>query len=421
MRNGFFAREYRSVFAESCPKRDRRMPDPGRPVPIHPPPALVAVFGLLGLAAAIGIGRFAFTPLLPLMQAEGLALTAGAWLASANYLGYFAGALVATVAPPALHRAIRGGLVAIAASTVAMAFVDAFAPWLLLRFVAGVASAYVMVGISAWALVILAVAGRPQLSGWVYTGVGVGIAVAGLVALVIAGSGFGHAAGWIALGALAALMLVGGWRVWQPMPREAPAAAPTGASRGMYDAAEWTLLAAFGGFGFGYILPATFIPAAARALVDDPFVFGWAWPFFGLAAALSTIAVALGRARLPARTLAIASLVVMAAGVLLPAIWQGIAAIVVSALCVGGTFMVMTLAGLQEARRIATGSPARLIAAMTTAFATGQLLGPMLVGRAATATMALGVPSLVAALVLLASAALLAWGPARAPGGSAPV
>src|SRR5690606_556689 len=127
-----------------------------------PPPAVVAAFGLLGLAAAIGIGRFAFTPLLPLMQAEGLTLRAGAWLASANYLGYFAGALLATVAPPALHRAIRGGLLAVAASTLAMALVQGFAPWLLLRFVAGVASAYVMVGISAWSLGMLAAAGRPQ-------------------------------------------------------------------------------------------------------------------------------------------------------------------------------------------------------------------------------------------------------------------
>src|SRR5690606_15331911 len=141
---------------------DRRMPALDRPVPGLAPaparPAAVAVFGLLGLAAAIGIGRFAFTPRLPLMQAEGLSLAAGAWLASANYLGYFAGALAATIAPPALHRAIRGGLAAVAASTVAMALAGGFAPWMVLRFVAGVASAYVMVGISAWSLGMLAAA-----------------------------------------------------------------------------------------------------------------------------------------------------------------------------------------------------------------------------------------------------------------------
>ena len=60
----------------------------------------VALIGLLGLAAAMGIGRFAFTPLLPLMQAsEGLTLTQGGWLAGANYLGYLIGALVCAARP----------------------------------------------------------------------------------------------------------------------------------------------------------------------------------------------------------------------------------------------------------------------------------------------------------------------------------
>ena len=43
---------------------------------------------MLGLAAAMGIGRFAFTPLMPLMQAHsGLSLAQGGWLAAANYAG----------------------------------------------------------------------------------------------------------------------------------------------------------------------------------------------------------------------------------------------------------------------------------------------------------------------------------------------
>ena len=57
-------------------------------------PLLIAVVGLLGLAAAMGIGRFAFTPMLPLMQAQhGLSISDGGWLAGANYLGYLLGGL----------------------------------------------------------------------------------------------------------------------------------------------------------------------------------------------------------------------------------------------------------------------------------------------------------------------------------------
>ena len=63
-------------------------------------PEAIALAGLAALAVAMGIGRFAFTPLLPMMQADaGLTLAQGGWLASANYAGYLAGALWAAAQP----------------------------------------------------------------------------------------------------------------------------------------------------------------------------------------------------------------------------------------------------------------------------------------------------------------------------------
>ncbi|MBA2676378.1 YbfB/YjiJ family MFS transporter, partial [Ramlibacter sp.] len=64
------------------------------PASIHP--AALALAGLLSLAVAMGIGRFAFTPMLPLMIRDGqLDLAHGGWIAAANYAGYLAGALTA--------------------------------------------------------------------------------------------------------------------------------------------------------------------------------------------------------------------------------------------------------------------------------------------------------------------------------------
>ena len=108
-----------------------------------------ALAGLAALAAAMGIGRFAFTPLLPLMQeTDGLSLAQGGYLASANYIGYFAGALLATRVRPGLLPS----LAAIAVTTLAMGMVHGMAAWLVLRFAAGVASAWALVQVSAWAL-----------------------------------------------------------------------------------------------------------------------------------------------------------------------------------------------------------------------------------------------------------------------------
>ena len=130
-------------------------------------PTVVVAVGMVGLASAMGIGRFAFTPLMPLMQAHsGLTLTEGGWLAAANYAGYLVGALLCVFADPKPGVAARAGLAGVAFFTLAMGVTADFPWWLLWRFVAGVASALVLVGISAWALQRLGRAERAHWAGW---------------------------------------------------------------------------------------------------------------------------------------------------------------------------------------------------------------------------------------------------------------
>ena len=369
-----------------------------------------ALAGLVGLAAAMGIGRFAFTPLLPLMQAGGLTLPQGAWLASANYLGYLAGALVCTAWSPSPHRAVRGGLLAVALSTIAMGVSPGFAAALLWRGVAGVASAFVLVGVSAWALPRLAALGRSDASGAMFAGVGLGMVVAGVAALAVGVVGGPAAAGWWTLGAIALAASAATWRTFDAAgPASAPAVARAGGASARLGR-HALLIACYGAFGFGYIVPATFLPAMARHVMPDPAVFGWTWPVFGAAAALSAwIGGALSR-RVAARTLWAASQAVMALGVLLPALApQRVDALIASAVCVGGTFIVVTLAGLQEARRVGGPAAPRLMAAMTAAFGMGQVLGPLAVGTfGAGAHGVLANAAIAAALLLASSLALLA-------------
>src|SRR5262249_45356487 len=103
-------------------------------------------------------------------------------------------------------------------------------------------------------------------------------------------------------------------------------------------------------------------------------------PAFGIAAALSTVAIGRQLARVNRLRIWAVSHLLMAAGVILPAVWLGPAAIAIAALTVGSTFMVATMVGLQEARARAPDNPTRLLAAMTAAFAVGQLAGPLVSG-----------------------------------------
>ena len=135
----------------------------------------------------------------------------------------------------------------------------------------------------------------------------------------------------------------------------------------------------YSAFGFGYIIPATFLPTMARQLVSDPLVFGLTWPIFGMAAVLS---VAFAAHRLHGwsrrKVWAIAQ-GVMAVGTVLPLLQPALWVLAASAVLVGGTFMVTTMAGLQLARERMPANPTALLARMTTGFAAGQIAGPLLV------------------------------------------
>jgi len=371
-------------------------------------PAVVAGAGLAALAVAMGIGRFAFTPILPMMQIDlGMSVAQGGWLASMNYLGYLLGALSATVMRPRPTTAIRGALTVTGLVTFAMALTHTPAAWAVLRAVAGVASAWVLVFASSWCLERLAPVGRPVLQGVVFAGVGVGIAVAGGFCLAIMQREASSAAAWAGLGVLSLVVTALTW----PVFRDAEdAAAPTARARATaraWSADRVRLVACYGTFGFGYIIPATFIPVMAREIVHDPSVFGWAWPVFGVAAAASTLAAGLLGRFVGHRRLWALSHVLMALGVVLPLVAPGIVGILGAAVLVGGTFMVATMAGMQEARRVGAGHATVLMGAMTAAFAAGQIVGPLVVSHLASAGGGFSGALLVAGALLLITAAML--------------
>src|SRR5215207_9343028 len=257
---------------------------------------LVVGSGIVALAVAMGIGRFAFTPLMPLMLRDGtLSAAAGAEWAAANYGGYLVGALTASWFSSDPRRGLRMSLLGVALTTVAAAWTNDEAAALvgaMLRAAAGVFSAWALVCASSWCLAELARQHVPQLGAWIYTGVGMGIALAGALAWL----GGRQPARWLWL-ELGLIAVAGAMFVRLSLqgrstpPASAGARASSAATPGTKHG-HLLLVLCYGTFGFGYIVPATFLPAMAQQLVSDPLVFGLTWPLFGVAAALSVAAVA---------------------------------------------------------------------------------------------------------------------------------
>lgn len=78
-------------------------------MPHRSPAFRVVLVGFRSLALAMGVGRFAFTPILPMMRADGLlSITDGGYLASVHFLGYWLGAVSAARSSPAWFMNGRG-------------------------------------------------------------------------------------------------------------------------------------------------------------------------------------------------------------------------------------------------------------------------------------------------------------------------
>ena len=378
-------------------------------------PLAAALGGCLSLAAALGIGRFVYTPILPYM-AEGLGLSrADAGLvASANFLGYLAGALLVSLGTlPGTRRAwLLGGLAAAGLSTAAMAGTVAMPAFLLLRFASGVAGAVVMVFASATVMDRLAVAGRPSLAAVPYAGVGTGIAISAVLVATIAGAGDDWEPLWLAGGGVAlALMIPVVWLLPDTRPGEpvAPRQRPGRDRRPTY----WRWILGYGLVGFGYVVTATFISDLMRASPSLRPAETWVWLVVGVSAVPS---VALwtwcGRRWGNRAAFAVAS-VCEAVGVAVSVLSESIAMLLAASVLLGGTVMGLTALGLIEVTRIVGSDPRRALAVMTVAFGLGQMVGPTLAGVLHDATGTYLIASMITAGGLLVGAVAVSTAPAH--------
>ncbi|WP_341906071.1 YbfB/YjiJ family MFS transporter [Polaromonas sp. YR568] len=404
-----------------------------RPTPARASPWPIALAGLVALAVAMGLGRFAFTPLLPMMLHDGVVdLPTASWLASANYLGYMLGAVLCTLQPwiwskvkglPlfAFSSLVRAGLVMTGVLTLAMAW-QVPALWPLLRFLAGVTSAVVFVFTSGWCLSRLAKLGVPAMGGLIYVGPGAGIVVSGLFATGMVAWGWTAATGWLIFGVLAFVLTALVWHIMRggeerlivlpsgtpAQGKAAPAALPAQAS------AEMPLLTlAYGIAGFGYIITATFLPVIARAALPGSPWLDMFWPIFGMGVMIGAVLAT----RMPPgqdfRILLAGCYFVQALGIA-ASLWSpSLAGFAIGSLLLGIPFTAITFFAMQEVRRLRPVTAASFIGLLTATYGVGQIIGPPLVAlllrHTPTAGAGFTLSLEMAASTLLAGAVLYLW------------
>lgn len=341
-----------------------------------PSPLQIMLTGFFSLLVAIGIGRFALTPQLPLMIHAGqVSLAGGSLVAASNYLGYLIGSVDVLRARRRLTWRLRAGLWLCVLCALASGFATGLAEHALLRFVAGVASAWVLILVAAWTTQALALQGHARYAASIFTGPGVGIMVVGLLALGVGHLHLAPGLGWLTYGLVALGLLL---YIRRQLPRHLPRAAP-GASLALPRSRALTrLVLAYGLAGFGYILPATFLSQLARQLYPQGMFADVFWPLFGIAAAAGVLLGArLAHAGSAALRLAVA-LWVQAAGVLASVVLPGAWGLGTGAVLVGVTFLAIVQSAMQAGRELTPHHAREVSGLLTTSYAVGQLAGPLL-------------------------------------------
>jgi MFS family permease len=368
----------------------------------------ILIGGLSACAVALGLGRFAFTPILPLMQAaHGLDTQGAGWLAASNNLGYLIGAVwAAAVRTEAGRRRVLGwSLVLVPASLAAMALTDSVVAWNLIRLVAGIASAWLFVLAAAVVVQRLAELGRARLAGVHFAGVGLGIVLSGTLTPQ---AGDDTGAWWLAATACALLAALS-WRMLagahvRPAaaaraPRPVPFSLPL-------------LTAAYFCAGLGYIVTGTFLVVVVKATPGLEGFGNLAWVAVGLAAMPSAAAWGwLAEHRGYPLALILAH-IVETAGTVLLAVAGHPALVLLAAALYGGTFLGIAGMAMAFGRAITPTRAARTMGLLTAAFSAGQIIGP--VAAAAIAARGGWSPALLAAAAVLAAGVpLLVMGGSR--------
>ena len=337
-----------------------------------------AAFGAaLVLVIGMGVGRFAFTGLLPLMISEGkLTVDGGSYAASANYGGYLVGALLLGLLPSYPSRLVC--LVSMAASVAFLAVLGLPLPeWLIIavRGIAGVASATGLVAASHWLIQDQRqVHGSPAL----FAGVGAGIFLSAELIVLTHMAGMSSNAIWLALGigALAAALLSTFLLLAKRHADEPVQTAAHQPETLLGQLPVPRLILIYGLAGFGYIVTATYLPLLVRTALPslDPV---HVWAVFGLAAVPSCYLWHALHIRWGTRKALMANLLVQAVGVILPALAASPIAYFTGAVLAGGTFMGTVTIAMLAARRLSGTVRFNILGIMTASYACGQIAGPI--------------------------------------------
>ena len=374
--------------------------------PLKSWPLIIA--GTAALALAMGIGRFAYTPILPFMISEvGFGATEGGLIASWNFVGYCIGSLIPIL--PFFNGRIKiwfFGAVAVSIFTTGcMGLVQDLNWFVVIRFISGIASAFTLIFGTSLILPSIQALGKITISTSHFTGVGLGMALSAIVVSLMGAFNFSWNELWYGV-ALLALLLAIPVIVFTPdeMPRQKP---KKKTEKGIFELGFITITTAYGLFGFGYVILGTFISAMARSIPELISTEPYVWLLVGLSGIPTVMFWPWLGQRISGDFALMIACAVEAIGIYVAVVVPGQTGILIAAVLLGATFMGITALALLEGQARFNGTVIVSTAVLTSAFGVGQMVGPYLAGLIIDRTGSFATAMIVSSGALVVAALLM--------------
>jgi len=335
--------------------------------------------GILSLILGIGIARFAFTSLLPAMMEEYLDVTATGVLASVNFAGYLSGAIFAVFIRDinTKVRYFRLGMLLSVLTTLLLALTENQTLWMVSRIIAGFGTAMGMVVGSALVMYKLDMPDKTRPMGIHFSGIGIAILVADLITKAVLASGQDWHRAWLVLGLVGIPIALYTTYILSFDKQVTQAAVKHRFDISIFSPFVILLTLAYFTEGVGFVVQATFLPNIIDSI---PGLEGWGsrtWTIVGLAGIPSCILWMRLAHRFGSLKVIILAMALQVVGILLPAMTDNVALILLSGLLYGGTFVGLVALFLNLGGRIADHNPVILMGAFTTAYGIGQVTAPL--------------------------------------------
>lgn len=370
----------------------------------------VLTAGIFSLMLTLGVARFAYTPLLPLMQDQaGLGVAEAGWLAAVNYAGYLTGALVAFVITD-LHfkmRLFRWGLVMAVASTAMMGLSENLWVWLLARFLAGLSgTAGMLLGTGLILNWLIRHNLRSEL-GIHFSGIGLSMIGAAVIVEVLTPA-FDWQAQWFVFTLVAGVLLIPAL-AWFPQADSSPF---DQSGQRLHDnppseASLRLFMAAYFCAGVGFVVSTTFIVAIVNRLSGLESMGNLAFIAIGIGAAPACMVWDLVARRIGTLDALIVAALLQVVGILTPVFSHGLIANLLGAVVFGATFVGMVSLVLTMAGRYYPTQPAKMMGKMTIAYGLAQIVAPAATGLLAEGSGDYRVGLVMAAVIMVVGGALL--------------